>query len=85
MAERIAVRRARRGVDELRRGADAITARLLYSREPLIDIEIAMNELRERVREQWPDRVWLFDAVYEARWRRLAEQGWTRERRAPAD
>ncbi|MCZ6786136.1 MAG: hypothetical protein O7E54_03120 [Planctomycetota bacterium] len=81
MAERIAARRARRRVDELRRRADAITARLLYSNEPLIDVQIAINELRERVRDQWPDRVWLFDAVYGARWRRLAEQGWTRPRR----
>ncbi len=80
MPERTAVKRARRRIDELRRRADAITARLLYSKEPLIDIEIAINELRERVREQSPDRVWLFDAVYEARWCRLREQGWTRAR-----
>ncbi len=80
MPERTAVKRARRRIDELRRRADAITARLLYSKEPLIDIEIAINELRERVREQSPDRVWLFDAVYAARWCRLREQGWTRAR-----
>ena len=81
MAKRVAARHARTRVDDLRRRADAITARLLYSKEPLIDMEIAINELRERVREQWPDRVWLFDAVYGARWRRLADQGWTRPRR----
>ncbi|MHC4550568.1 MAG: hypothetical protein ACYTEZ_17535 [Planctomycetota bacterium] len=67
-------------MDELRRRADAITARLLYSDEPLIDLEIAINELREYVRERWPDRVWLFESIYEARWRRLREQGWARER-----
>ena len=64
----------------LRRRADAITSRLLYSDEPLIDIEISINELREYVAEQWPNRVWLFDAIYEARWQRLREQGWVRER-----
>jgi len=65
---------------EIRRRADAITARVLYSDEPSIDLEIAMNELREYVRSRYPERVWLFDLIYEARWTRLKEQGWARER-----
>jgi hypothetical protein len=64
----------------LHRRADAITSRILYSDEPMIDIEIAINELREYVADRWPTRVWLFDAIYEARWQRLREQGWARER-----
>jgi hypothetical protein len=71
---------SRRAADEVRRRADAITSRLLYSDEPRIDLEIAMNELREFVAERLPDRVWLFECVYAARWRRLHEQGWERER-----
>ncbi|MGH7162151.1 MAG: hypothetical protein ACREID_01605 [Planctomycetota bacterium] len=66
--------------DEIRARADAITARLLYGDEPFVDIEIAIDALRESVRESWPDRVWLFDALYVARWHRLREQGWARER-----
>ena len=64
----------------LHRRADAITSRILYSDEPMIDIEIAINELREYVADRWPTRVWLFDAIYEARWQRLQDQGWARER-----
>jgi len=60
--------------------ADAITWQVLYGNNPWIDVEIAMNNLREEVRERWPDKVWLFDAIYVARWERLREQGWARER-----
>ena len=35
-----------------------------------------MNELREYVRKISPDRAWLFDAIYAARWQRLRDQGW---------
>jgi len=62
--------------EELRRRADAITNRLLYGDEAEIDLEIAINELREYVREVMPERLWLFRRIYEARWRRLREQGW---------
>ena len=65
-------------MDELRHRADAITNRLLYGDEDAIDLDIAINELREFVRERWPDRVWLFDVIYVARWDRLREQGWAR-------
>ena len=68
--------------EELRRRADAITARILYGDEPQIDTDIAINQLRDFVEERWPDRLWLFDAIYAARWSRLREQHWTRERGA---
>ncbi|MCK6460577.1 MAG: hypothetical protein L6Q95_11875 [Planctomycetes bacterium] len=70
----------RRAADELRLRADAITARLLYSDEPRVDLEIAINDLRDFVESSLPDRLWLFDCIYEARWRRLREQGWEHER-----
>ena len=72
----------RRAADELRRRADAITSRLLYSDEPRVDIDIAIQGLRDFVEERFPDRVWLFDCIYEARWQRLREQGWEHERPA---
>jgi hypothetical protein len=64
--------------DELRRRADAITSRLLYGDEPAIDLTIAISVLRDEVERRWPDRVWLFELVYEARWERLRAQGWAR-------
>lgn len=72
--------RPRRAADELRRRADAITSRLLYSDEPRVDIDIAINDLRDFVEARLPDRVWLFDCIYEARWRRMREQGWEHAR-----
>ena len=71
---------ARAEVRELRRRADAITARILYGDEAWIDIRIAGDALRYEVERRDPNRVWLFEAVYEARWDRLRAQGWARER-----
>ena len=71
-------RAARARVDDLRRRADAITSRILYSDEPRIDLDIAIGALRDHVERRYPDRLWLFELVYEARWRRLREQGWAR-------
>ena len=65
--------------EDLRRRADAITTMILYGDEPSIDIQIAIESLREWVREVMPDREVLFDQVYVARWRRLVEQGWGHE------
>lgn len=72
--------RPRRDAEEVRRRADAITSRLLYSDEPRIDLDLAINDLREFVLERLPDRVWLFDCLYGARWQRLREQGWEHAR-----
>jgi hypothetical protein len=71
-------------IEGVRRRADAITARILYSDEAAIDLDIAINDLRERVRERFPDRLWFFEMVYEARWQRLREQGWARAGRDEA-
>lgn len=64
--------------EDLRLRADAITARLLYGDEPAIDLEIAIAALHDEVERRRPDRLWLFEAIYEARWQRLREQGWAR-------
>ena len=72
--------RARGDIGDLRRRADRITSMILHSDVPSVDIEIARNELREYVRQSFPDRVDLFEMVYEARWRRLAEQHWEHDR-----
>ena len=62
---------------ELRRRADRITALLLYSDLPPIDIEIQAASLRAWVEDHLPDRLPLFEMVYESRWTRLRNQGWT--------
>ena len=64
--------------EELRRRADAITSRILYGDEPRLDLDIAISALKGWVEEQLPDRVWLFEIVYEARWERMRAQGWSR-------
>ena len=65
---------ARRGMREIARGADRIASLFLLSVLPEIDIEIAFGRLRDRALELFPDRQWLFEAVYESRFRRLLEQ-----------
>jgi hypothetical protein len=69
---------ARAEIDDLARRADRVTSLLLYSDLPEIDIDIAINELREFCRRHFPDRMELFGMVYESRWRRFREQGWAR-------
>lgn len=66
--------------EDLRRRADALTWTLLYGDLASIDLDIAIESLREHVRSTLPDRLPLFDMVWVARWRRLREQGWSRER-----
>ncbi len=68
--------KARADVEDLARRADRVTSLLLYSDLPEIDIEIAINELRELCRLHFPGRMELFRMVYESRWRRFREQGW---------
>jgi hypothetical protein len=72
-----AVREAeRRAFDEVREEAERITARLLYSDEPEIDITLSIQALHRDVEQRWPDRVVWFEILYEARWDRLRAQGW---------
>ena len=66
--------------EELRRRADRVTNLILHSDLPCVDVDIEKNELREWVRAHMPDRLRLFEMVYESRWKRLEEQGWARER-----
>lgn len=72
-----AVREAeRRASEEIREEAERITARLLYSDEPEIDITLSIQALHRDVEQRWPDRVRWFEILYEARWDRLRAQGW---------
>lgn len=66
--------------EELRRRADRLTNLILHSDLARVDIEIEKNELREWVRTHMPEKLGLYEMIYESRWRRLEEQGWARER-----
>ena len=72
---------ARADIEELAARADRVTALLLYSDLPQIDIEIEIDRLRESCRLHFPDRMELFRMVYESRWKRFREQGWACEHR----
>lgn len=81
----MSTREARDEVDDLRRRADRITALILFSDLPRIDIDIEIDKLREHCRERFPDRLYLFEMIYESRWRRFFEQGWARAGRSGWD
>jgi hypothetical protein len=63
-----------RKVREIRNMADRIASLIVGSDYPIIDIEIEKQKLRERISELFPDKIDLYDLIYEARFRRLEEQ-----------
>jgi hypothetical protein len=63
---------------ELKRAAERICVLILIDDYPRIDIEIEKANLKRRVREMFPDKVRLYEMIYESRFRRLWEQ-WRQE------
>ncbi|MBI4848366.1 MAG: hypothetical protein HY808_07315 [Nitrospirae bacterium] len=63
-----------RKVREIRAMADRIASLIVGSDYPMIDVEIEKQKLRERILELFPDKIDLFDLIYEPRFRRLKEQ-----------
>ena len=63
-----------RAAEEIRRAAERICALILTDDYPAIDIEIEKANLKRRVREILPEKVDLYQMVYESRFRRLWEQ-----------
>ncbi len=72
MREREAPGRER--MDELRRMADRVCVLILREDYPAIDIALEKAKVRERCEELFPDRMDLYEMVYESRFRRLWEQ-----------
>lgn len=66
--------RGREAMEALGREADAVARLILDPRWPEVDVQIARARLRERCRELFPDRMELYDMIYEARFDRLWEQ-----------
>jgi hypothetical protein len=63
-----------RRAEELRTMADGVCRMILDERLPDVDVEIAMGKVREKCAELFPDRMQLFEMIYESRFRRLWEQ-----------
>ena len=59
---------------EIQRAADRVCALILYSDLPLIDIRIAAAGVRRLCQLHFPDRPYLYQWIYAARFRRLWEQ-----------
>jgi len=54
--------------------ADRIASLIVASDYPMIDIEIEKKKLQERISEFFPDKEYLYELIYEPRFRRLREQ-----------
>ena len=63
-----------RKVQEIQTMADRIASLIVGSDYPIIDIEIEKGKLRDRISELFPDKMDLYDLIYEPRFRRLEEQ-----------
>ena len=63
-----------RQVREIQAMADRIASLLVAGDRPIIDIEIEKQKLRERISELFPDKIRLYELIYESRFRRLEEQ-----------
>lgn len=59
---------------EIQREASQICQMILDESIAKVDIEIAQAKLRDRVAELFPDKVSVYEMVYESRFKRLWEQ-----------
>ena len=59
---------------EIQRDASRICQMILDDSCPEVDIEIAKQKLRDRVAELFPDKLSVYEMIYEARFQRLWDQ-----------
>ncbi len=59
---------------DLQRRADYICLLIVSSDLPEVDIEIEKNKLRAEVEENWPEKLRLYEMIYESRFDRLWQQ-----------
>ena len=59
---------------DIQRDALAICRRILDEARPAVDIEIAREELRQKVKRYFPDKIVTYEMIYEGRFRRLWQQ-----------
>lgn len=63
--------RKRQNMRELQRMADHVCMLIVASDYPQIDIEIEKAKVRNRCEELYPDRMDLYEMIYESRFDRL--------------
>jgi hypothetical protein len=66
--------RSDRRADEIRRKADRIAILIVSTDYPLVDIAIERSNLRGEAEELFPERIEMYDCIYESRFDRLIEQ-----------
>jgi len=74
MSNREHFRIEREQAHQLGRMADHVCGLILTSDLPRIDVDIAAQEVREECEQFFPEKVWLFEMIYESRFHRLWEQ-----------
>jgi len=63
-----------RRAEEIRRQADRIAVLIVSTDYPLVDIAIERSNLRDEAESLFPDRMEIYDRIYESRFDRLIEQ-----------
>lgn len=59
---------------DLARTSDRICSRILHEDIQWIDVQIEIEKMRETVRARMPERLDLFEQLYESRFRRIWDQ-----------
>ena len=59
---------------DFQRRADTICMLIVSSDLPEVDIEIEKNKLRTDVEDNWPDKIRLYEMIFESRFDRLWHQ-----------
>lgn len=72
--DREAFLREENRLGELQRAADRVSFLIVATDCPRVDIDIQRAELRRRCTSLFPDKMELYEMVYESRFRRLWEQ-----------
>ncbi|MEN8264616.1 MAG: hypothetical protein ABFR82_14270 [Nitrospirota bacterium] len=70
----IAQRSEDRKIAEIRRMADRISSLIVSTDYLMIDIEIEKQKLQDLISDLFPDKIELYDLIYEPRFNRLKEQ-----------
>lgn len=58
----------------IKRASERIASLILDPEYPKIDIEIEKGKFKGLIKEQFPEKVYLYDLIYEPRFKRLEEQ-----------
>lgn len=63
-----------RSISEIKDFADRISFLIVNTDYPGLDIEVEKKKLREKTERLFPDKIHLYDLIYETRFKRLHEQ-----------